>query len=245
MQAFSALPPAPFQGLGLLSRLDPRLKLLLAAGFGLLLWNAGAPALACVAAVLAPALWQLAVAGLLGRQALLAAAGFAGFWSLAAFGLALWEGAAAATALGGSLFLGLRLLLLMLLGLTLALSSGARQLGLGICWLLRPFAGRKAWQAALAFSLLVRFLPQTVETLAQVRRMERLRAPERPLWQRFGLMAQTVLRVMAQNAWKQTMALAGRGLDTPDAWEPHFEFCPRQWFAGLGVLALCAGVALW
>lgn len=242
MQALRLPASSPVNEPNLLLQADPRLKLLMGASLGLMLWICGLAGLICIGLLLLPGFLLLARAGRLQLQMPAAVATFAGFWSLAAFGLQLWEGAALHTALGASLFLGARLALLLLLGLLLTLSSSARELGLGLSWLLRPVAGKRAWQLALAVALLLHFLPQTLETLAQVRRMLQMRGPKRPLWTRFGLMAQTVLRIMAQNAWKQTVALAGRGLDSPAAWRPVFEPQPLHWLTGCSLVLVCVGV---
>lgn len=223
---------------------DPRLKLLLTAGLGLLVWNGGLAGMICIGLLVLVVLAVLALGDRLRMQGLVAGGLFALFWTLVAWGLGLWEGRAPFAAFEQAALLGGRLLLLLFLGVALALGSSARQLGLGVCWLLRPFLGRRSWQVALGMSLMVQFLPRTLETLAQVRRMERLRAPERGLWQRWGLMAETVLRVLSQNVWKQTMALAARGLDAAQAWEPEFSQHPFVWLVGCAVLALCTGVSL-
>lgn len=228
-----------------LTETDPRLKLTLAVGLGLTLWYGGPWGLALAGALLVAALGLLAGQDRLRLQALAVAALFALGWTVVAWGLGVWEGRAVMAALQQAGVLGLRLLLLLLLGLALALGSSARQLGLGLAWFLRPLLGRRAWQVALAVSLMLQFLPRTLETLVQVQRMDKLRAPERRLWQRWALMAQTVLRVLSQNTWKQTVALAARGLDTPEAWQPAFTPQPWRWLVGLGLLAVCVwGAAL-
>lgn len=232
-------------GAAVLDETDPRLKLLLAVGLGLTLWYGGPWGLAVGAFLLLTALVLLAKRGRLRLQILGMVAVFALSWTAIAWGMGVWEGRGGSAALQQAGLLGLRLLLLLLLGVFLALASSARQLGLGLSWFLRPLLGGKAWQVALAVSLMLQFLPRTLETLVQVRRMDRLRAPERGVWRRWALMAQTVLRVLSQSTWKQTVALAARGLDTPDAWQPAFAPQPWRWLLGLALLVCCiAGAAL-
>lgn len=235
--------PPPKRDDNLLRRVDPRLKLLLAAGFGLELWYGGVAALACIGALVLLAQLVLVSHDRAHLRILMAGGVFVLFWTLAAWGLGLWEGAPPLPALQRSLLLGARLLLLLLLGLALAMSGSARQLGLGLSWLLRPLLGKRAWQLALALSLMVHFLPRSLETLLAVRRMDRLRAPRRGPWLRWGLMAQATLRILAQNAWKQTVALAARGLDAPEAWQADFPARPASWLVGGVLLLLGAGAA--
>ncbi len=238
MQESPASPAAPPQPL------DPRLKLVLTLGFGLLLWYGGPWGQALIGSglVLLHLRQGLRERGRL--RLLRAGALFALFWTLAACLLGLWQGLDWLPALERGFWLGLRLFLLLLLGLALALGSSARELGLGLSWYLRPFLRERAWLPALALALMLHFLPLTLQTLFTVRRMDALRAPQRPLWLRWSLQAQTALRVLAQSAWQQTMALAARGLDSPEAWQPRFAPQPGAWMLGLLLLALGTGAAL-
>lgn len=225
------------------AEVDPRLKLVLTVGVGCEIWYGGFPALLCFCAALGILHWRLGAFDRRRARTALAGTLFVFFWSLAAAGMALWQGAPLDSAVLRGVYLGGRLLALVLLGLALTASSSARELGLAASWFLRPVLGKKAWQSALALALMVHFLPQTLEALFTVRRMDAMRAPQRWFWVRWGLMAQSVLRVLAQNVLKQTTALAARGLDTPAAWEPEFAFRPAPWLAGTLLLACGAGVA--
>lgn len=221
---------------------DPRVKLLTSLVLGVCIWYSGTLGLVFFACMLAVLHLFFRAQDRLNWTLVLAGASFAFFWTLAACGMAYWEGAPLGAALQQGGVLGARLLLLLLLGLGVAMSSSTRQLGLAMAWGMRPLLRERAWQTALAMSLMVHYLPQTLNTLLAVKRMDRLRAPKRSVWVRLGLMAQTCLRVLAQNTWKQTVALAVRGQDAPEAWEADFTPQPLAWCMGgaLTVLGLLA-----
>ncbi len=228
----------------LLLEVDPRVKVLLAMGLGVLIWNAGWLGLACFASGLLWLHWRL---GLHDRARLRDAAmvaAFVGFWAVAAIALALWEGVAPEAAIVRGAALGLRLLLLLLLGLGLAAATPARDMGLALAWGLRPILGKRAWQAALALALMLHFLPQGLSVLRQVRAGLTARSPQCALWVLPGVAAQATLRVMAQRAWTQTVGLAARGLDTEAAWRPDFEPRPQDWWAGAALMGMGVLAAL-
>ena len=136
--------------------------------------------------------------------------------------------------------LGLRLCVLIGLGLLLALTTSPRQLGLALSWFLRPVLGKNAWKTALSLALMIHFLPLVQTTFAQVKQTIRLRQPKRSRWERVLLVTQATLRLLAQKTWSQTVAVAARGLDSPEAWVPHFPPQPLNWI--LGFLMAAAGL---
>jgi biotin transport system permease protein len=246
-QPASISPPA--SGGVFLQALDPRLKVVLAAGLGLLTWRAGPVGLAAYAV---PALWCCAVLGAFlpsNRRAFRAYGLFVLFWMAVKLGLDLLPGPGApaatlAQALPDTLLLGARLALLISFGLCLALASSPRQLGLALAWFLRPVLRRRAWRAALALALMVHFLPLAWEAVRGARRALSLRAVAGSRWRRGVLLVQVVLRALAQKTWHQTVALAARGLDREEAWRPRFQPQPRAWASGALLLSAAAALAL-
>ncbi len=219
---------------------DPRVKILVTMGLGVLLWSAGWPGLACFGVGLLWLHWRLGLHDRARWRDAAMVAVFVGFWTLAATALSLWEGAAPTTALLQGAHLGLRLLLLLLLGLGLAAATPARDMGLALSWGLRPILGKRAWQAALALALMLHFLPQGLAVLRQVRAGLAARSPRCAPWVLPGVAAQAALRVLAQRAWSQTVGLAARGLDNDAAWRPEFETRPQEWWGGAALLGLGA-----
>ena len=119
--------------------------------------------------------------------------------------------------------LGLRLATLLFLGMVLALSTSARSLGLAVSWAVKPFVGReRAWKVALSLSLMVHFLPMCLSTMSAMREAYDRRCAGSGFFRRMVIVPQAVLRNLGQKTWNQTLALAGRGLDSPDAWRPDF-----------------------
>jgi biotin transport system permease protein len=220
--------------------LDHRVRILLALGFGLLILHTGAVGLGVFAGAAA------ALTAFLSRRSaadlrLTAAAGiFVGLWTVVKCLVELWSGASVATALTESGLLGLRLGLLILVGLCLALSSSPRKLGLALAWMLRPVLGRRAWSVALALALMIHFLPLTWQTFARLRQTMRLRGTDVPWRQRLILLPQAALRALSQKTWNQTIAIASRGLDEEAAWREPFPANAAHWC--LGSAALLAGV---
>lgn len=130
--------------------------------------------------------------------------------------------------------LGLRLASMLLLGLVLALSTSARALGLAVAWAVRPITGEeRAWRVALSLALMIHFLPTCLSTMNEVSDNLGRRCPGAGFWQRMRVVPQTVIRVLGQKTWNQTLAVACRRLDGPDAWRPDFSWAGRDWLCGL------------
>lgn len=239
-----------------LYRLDPRARLLCAGTLGVLVWQA--PPLAVAA-------YALLVAALFLFSGTATRAGFSMARPYLWFVL-LWAGvklaadtaglgpAAQATALPAADrllealpqagLMALRLMVLIGIGLLLTLTGSPRSLGLAMAWFLKPVLGRRAWHAALSLALMVHFLPLIQKTVAQVRQAIRLRAPRCTAVRRWLLIPQATLRVMSQKTWAQTVAVAARGLDSPDAWEPDFPRQPGAWCL-CGLFLLLAAAPVW
>ncbi len=226
--------------------LDPRAKLLCTATLGILVWHAP-PLVVCIYAACtmgafyasdvfvwlhAPMLRSCLYFVLLwaGAKLFIDTAGLAA-GSLSPQGPLLPVSQRILQALPATGLLALRLGILIALGMLLTLTISIRSLGLAFMWFLRPVMGRHAWRAALALALMIHFIPLIQRTVAQVRHALVLRAPQRSLPKRWILLPQATLRIMSQKTWTQTVAVAARGLDMPQAWRPEFTPQPMTWIA--------------
>ena len=232
---------------------DPRPLLPVVAVCGLVAWKLPLEELLllCGAAVLAvffcfmwPARGRLGPAGAdraqlerLARGALI----FVLTWACIAFLLGLIGGEVRVSASTAGI-LALRLVTVSALGICLVGMASFRALTLAFGWYLRPVLGRRAWEAALALGLMIHFLPLVLQTLHEARTAVDLRLPQCPFRRRAVLVITTSLRRLSQSSWDQTIAVASRHLDRPEAW------MLRGWPAMRPVLAsliLCvSGVCL-
>ncbi len=232
---------------------DPRLKILLAAAAGLLVWRAEPVGLVVYLLAVGALLLRLerggrsASAGV-ARRGLSRAALFAGGWALARGGVAVWEGGEDAVwteAAHTAGVLGLRLLVLMSVGFLLAASGSARELARGAAGLLRPVLGAAAWRPALSLALMVHFLPAAVRVGERTRLAMRSRQVAGGVWTRWRLTAAAWVVGLAREADAQAMAVTARGLDRPEAWAWPEPFRWREWVAaGAAVLAMSGLSAL-
>ena len=224
---------------------DPRLKLAVCLALGPGVWLFEPVVVAVVGLCLLGVLLSLASEQPLGRDMVRSLAFFVLFWVGIKVGVELVTGMAWQDAVADGLVLALRLAVLLMLGLSLALSASARSLGLAVSWLLRPVTGgERAWRIALSLSLMVHFLPLCLSTLAQVKAAYRGRCPECSLARRAVGIPLAVIRNLGQKTWNQTLAVAGRGLESPQAWTPDFHWSSRDSLWGLGCLALVAAAWL-
>ncbi len=224
---------------------DPRLKGLLALWLGIMVWQAGLAGILCyLTAVLflscllsgsgeqTPFRFRFLIIPIL-------------FWMLLKGGLEyvnhkpLWPQIVLETSLLGS-----RLLVLLLLGLVLTWATSRTQLGSAVNWFLRPVLGSRSWQGGLALSLMIHFIPLTLRTLVQVRQTIRLRCPDLSFATRVFLWVRTVLRVLSQKTWEQTLAIVARNLDCPEAWQDKSEFRKKEWGAGLVLAGMVFALSL-
>ena len=223
--------------------LDPRIKLACGLVMGVLVWRAGPAGLG--AYLLLPAtvlfLFRRQWPGRAGvvRHYL----AFVAFWVLAKWGLDVLWGMDWRAALQGSSWLGLRLAILLLVGLCLGLTTSSRQLGMAANWALSPVLGKRAWQASLALAIMVHSLPLAWQALAQVRLALRTRRVRAGRMRRVLLTVQGVLRLLGRRAWEQAVAVASRRLDRAEAWRPMFAGSTGSPAAGLLALAVLVGIA--
>lgn len=238
--------PAPRPARGRLGAVDGRVVLLLGLLFGGLVWRAGAAANALYAiffaAVLAAAGAPLAEARRLARWA----GTFAALWAGVKLGLDLLSGTAAAAALATAGLLCLRLAALLLLGAAVSALVTPRALGLALAAVTRPVLGRRAFGVSLALLLMIHFVPRAwaaFEAAGAALRARRIRVSRT---RALVLVLESGTRNLARMTWDQTLAVAARRLDGPEAWRDVPPPRPRDWAAGaaVGALAVLAAVAL-
>lgn len=209
---------------------DPRVFVLLTCLGGILVWRAAFPA---VLLYLATALLPFGLKTLRGRAEPGALAGifrFALFWAClklamdaASFALSNWPAfadcqAALLTAAGQALLLFLQVFALMTAALALTLALSPSMLARAVSWLIRPFAGKNAWKPALAFALMAHYLPRIQRMIRQAKTAALSRglpAKGKAFWL---LAFPHIFRMLARGTWSQAVAIAGRGLDTAEAW---------------------------
>lgn len=157
----------------------------------------------------------LASAGYVGHGGRGAVLVFGLFWAGMAFGLKLWDGWELQAAAWDSADLGLRLMVLMGLGLLLARLASPVRMGRAVAWCLRPVLGReRAGGIGLSLALMIHFIPMVWATWNTARRAMLLRRPCCGWFQRWVLLAQTLIRSLARATWTQALALGSRGLDS-------------------------------
>ena len=224
---------------------DPRLKLAVCLALGPGVWLFEPVVVAALGICLLMLLLALAADQPLGRDMVRSLSFFVLFWVGIKVGVELVTGMAWQDALSDGLVLALRLSVLLILGLSLSLAASARSLGLAVSWFLRPFiGGERAWRIALSLALMVHFLPLCLSTLAQVKAAYRSRCPHCSLVRRAVGIPLAVVRNLGQKTWNQTLAVAGRGLESPQAWAPDFQWSSRDSLWGAGCLALIAAAWL-
>lgn len=203
--------------------LDPRLKMGAALVLGPLLWGVHPLAVVGWGVILLPVVYGLSLAQPLGRKMIFSLFGFVVFWCGMKFLLDVITGLPMSDVVVDVSLLGVRLSALLLLGLSLALSTSARSLGLAVSWAIRPFAGKeRAWKVALSLALMVHFLPLCLSTMNQVKQTLSIRCPDCGFIRKMVLIPQAVLRALGQKTWNQTLAVACRGLENGEAWQPDF-----------------------
>lgn len=225
--------------------LDPRLKMAIALVLGPCLWKIHILAVACCVLFLLSVVWPLSMSQPVGGKMIRSLLFFVLFWVGIKAVLDGFTGVPSDMLLLDAVELAGRLTGLLLLGLTLALSTSSRALGLAVAWAVRPFIGQeRAWRIALALALMVHFLPTCLTTMTQTRDVVSRRCPGFGFKEKMQVIPQTVIRTLGQKTWNQTLAVASRGLDVPEAWQPLFSWASRDTVVLLiAVLAIAAAIA--
>lgn len=237
---------APRRSRGPLGAVDGRVVLLLALLFGVLVWRASAAANGLYAAFFAA---LLAAAGTTLREARRIArwAGtFAVLWGGVKLALDLVGGVPPGPALATAGQLCVRLAALLLLGAAVSALVSPRALGLALAAMTRPVLRGRAWSASLALMLMVHFIPRAWAAFDSARAALRARRVRVSRARAIVLVVEAGTRNLARMTWDQTLAVAARRLDRPEAWVDGSPPRPRDWLAGaaVGVLAALAAVAL-
>ena len=210
--------------------LDPRLKLAVALVLGPCLWKISVVFAFLCALVLFAILKPLAASQPVGPKMVRSLVFYVLLWVGIKIVLDSLTGVPLTLAAMAAFDLAVRLSALLLLGLTLALSTSARALGLAVAWAVSPLVGKeRAWRLALSLALMIHFLPLCLSTMANVKEMVSRRCPGYGFWQRLLIIPQVVIRNMGQKTWNQTLAVAGRGLEGAEAWEPEFVWTGHDW----------------
>lgn len=210
--------------------LDPRLKLVVALVLGPCLWKVSVIPVAVCAVLLLAILIPLAASQPVGAKMIRSLFFFVLFWVVLKVGLDSLTGIPLTQVLMDAGGLAARLTALLMLGLTLAMSTSARALGLAVAWAIRPLVGKeRAWVLALSLALMIHFLPMCLSTMSTVKETVVNRCPGYGFRQRMLIIPQALIRNLGQKTWNQTLAVASRGLENPDAWEPDFTWAGRDW----------------
>ena len=221
--------------------LDPRLKMATAMVLGPGLWLFNPALVAFLAVALFVVVLPLTAIQPLGSKMIRSLFLFIVFWVALKSGFDALSGFPPQQIFIDGGVLAMRLASLLLLGLCLALSTSARSLGLAMAWFIRPVAGKeRAWKLALSLALMIHFLPLCLSTMVGTKEMVSRRCPDCSFRQRMTTIPQAVLRNLGQKTWNQTLAVAGRGLESPDAWVSDFSWTAHDtlWallFAGFTV----------
>lgn len=219
---------------------DPRLKIAVALTTGLSVWHADSLGVLFYAFFLC----ILGVAARLfpqnSRNTLAAYAGFTLLWVAVKIGVDLLSGKETAEALADGGLLGVRLAMVLFIGLFLAEITSLRSLGAAVSWALRPLFKSNAWKGALALALTVHFLPLIWSTTRTIRGTMKLRGASLPLHRRVPLFTGALMRSLGQKTWSRTVALAARGLDEPQAWDIRLSTSIMECLTALVLAALSA-----
>ncbi|HKK32696.1 MAG TPA: cobalt transporter, partial [Desulfomicrobiaceae bacterium] len=122
------------------------------------------------------------------------------------------------------------------LGSLFFVTTSMRNVSLAVVRMGRPFLGDRAWRIGLALGLMVHFIPTALSVAGQVRQVLSLRLGQASLPVRASLLIRACLRTLGEKTWSQTLALAARGFDSPQAWEEKIPLRVREWvWAGIGI----------
>lgn len=233
---------APRRARGPLASADGRIVLLLALALGVLVWRAGVAANLLYAASLGAV---LASAGATARDAARLArwtATFALAWGAVKLVVDLASGVPAREAGAAVALLAVRLAVLLLLGAAVSALLTPRALGLALAGLAPRPLRRRTWTVALALLLMVHFVPRALAAFDGARAALRVRRVALPRWRALVVVLEAGARNLARMTWDQTLAVAARRLDGPEAWAEEVPFRAVEWAAGV-LLGLLAGAA--
>lgn len=229
---------APRRPSGPLRAVDGRVVLLLALLFGVLVWHAAAVPNGLYAAFFVAV---LATAGTTRRDAARLArwaVSFALLWGGVKLAVDLAGGMPPRDALDGVGLLCVRLVALLMLGAAVSALLTPRALGLALATVTRPVLRERAWTASLALLLMVHFIPRALAEFRSARAALRVRRIEVPRLRALVIVLEAGTRNLARVTWDQTLAVAARRLDGPDAWRATPPVRPWDWCVGAVIAAL-------
>lgn len=153
------------------------------------------------------------------RKLLLAYLGFTLLWSLGRFGFALYNGQGVAEGLLLALDLTARIMILAGVGTSLLLLLTpcriAKEAGLSVKW----FMPKSFWKLSLALLIMLSYFEVALTAWKGLSQTIALRAGSLPLHQKMRIAGVALLRILTQQTWDRTLAVASRKLDRPKAWE--------------------------
>ena len=204
---------------GLARVFDPRFKVIMAFVAGVCVLRASVPVVVGVLALMALFGHLLRDHYPAARSAMRAYGLLILFWMTLKVAVDWWEGFPLVQSAEAAGILGLRLSALFMTGLVLAMSTSSRALGSAFSWFLKPVMGKNSWQGALALALFIHILPHSWEILSNIMQSVAMRCPGLGFFRKTLVIAQALVRCLSQMTWKQTLAVAARRLDAPDAWQ--------------------------
>ena len=113
-----------------------------------------------------------------------------------------------------------------------------RALGLALASLTRPVLRRRAWTVSLALLLMVHFIPRAVAAFSGARAALRVRRIPVPRLRGLVIVLEAGVRNLARMTWDQTLAIAARRLDGPEAWLDAPPPRLLHWTLGAAIAAL-------
>lgn len=144
--------------------------------------------------------------------------GFILLWSAGRFGFALYNGQDIATGALLSLDLAIRFMILAGAGTSLLLiltpCGIAKEAGLSIKWLMP----KSFWKLSLALLIMLSYFEVALTAWKGLSQTIALRTGSLPLHQKMRLVGIALLRILSQQTWDRTLAVASRKLDSPEAW---------------------------
>ena len=226
-----------------LQRVDARLKIFMSILAGVCTWQAGPLGLSVFFLTAVLLGWIVAGHGLIGRRQVRGLVLFVGLWTGIKAAMELLEHNP--HWLEDSLILGARLIILILVGISLAALTSRVQVGQAVSSLLRPILGHKSWHGAMALALMIHFIPVSMRVMNTLKQTLALRAQGLSLWLRLRLYVTSVLRNLSRTTWDQTLALAVRGLEEDAAWTGKQSLSSAQWAGGAVLGGIMLTLALW
>ncbi len=228
----------PRRARGPLAAADGRVVLLLALLFGVLVWHAGTAANAAYAAFFAAVLAAEGATRADARRIARWTATFALGWGGVKLAIDLWGGTPLRAALEDVGLLCVRLAGLLLLGGAVSALLTPRALGLALASLTRPVLRGRAWTVSLALLLMVHFVPRALSAFEGARAALRVRRIPVSRLRGLVIVLEAGVRNLARMTWDQTLAIAARRLDGPEAWRDAPPPRPLHWAAGAAIAAL-------